>query len=275
MSDERHNNPVLAGGEGTRSEQHGPSAALAPYVLHYWTAAWDVPDGQVRTARVLNDACMHVVWEGAKVDVVGVVKKTFERELRGASRVIGVKLRPGAARLLLLDRPASLVDRRVDLIDEAFTIAPGLGVPALDPTAREIAACTSLGDAVPHLEAFLAPRFARTAADHPSYGLVCRAIDGVVHDPELDEVSALASALAVSVRVLQRAFREYVGVTPKWLIRRVRLQDAARALKEGRATNLAELAARLGYFDQAHLARDFKDTTGLSPRDFRRGVASG
>jgi AraC-like DNA-binding protein len=68
-------------------------------------------------------------------------------------------------------------------------------------------------------------------------------------------------------RRLQRLFADYVGVSPKWVMRRARLHEAAlRVEADGPASvNWAVLAADLGYADQAHLARDFTATLGVSP----------
>jgi AraC-like DNA-binding protein len=63
-----------------------------------------------------------------------------------------------------------------------------------------------------------------------------------------------------------------VGAPPKWLIRRVRLQEAALRIERGDGPSLAGLAAELGYADQAHLARDFKRAVGKSPGEFAKSV---
>jgi AraC-like DNA-binding protein len=57
------------------------------------------------------------------------------------------------------------------------------------------------------------------------------------------------------------------GLHPKWLLQRRRLQEAAARLRSG-GTDLARLAADRGYADQAHLTRDFRTVTGLTPGQF-------
>ncbi|KAA0075682.1 AraC family transcriptional regulator [Paraburkholderia sp. T12-10] len=59
-------------------------------------------------------------------------------------------------------------------------------------------------------------------------------------------------------------------MSPKWVIRRYRLQEVAQRLTTGHNVKLADLAAELGYFDQAHLARDFTRLFGCSPSNYRR-----
>jgi AraC-like DNA-binding protein len=69
-------------------------------------------------------------------------------------------------------------------------------------------------------------------------------------------------------RSLQRLFRRYVGIGPKWVLSRYRLQDAAAAIDAGEATDLATLAADLGWFDQAHFSRDFREVVGVTPSQY-------
>jgi AraC-like DNA-binding protein len=57
-------------------------------------------------------------------------------------------------------------------------------------------------------------------------------------------------------------------VTPKWVIQRYRLHEAAEQLKGPNPPSLAAIAADLGYVDQAHFAGDFKRVVGRSPARF-------
>ena len=84
-------------------------------------------------------------------------------------------------------------------------------------------------------------------------------------DPALTSVELAARRHAMSVRSLQRLFRRYVGVGPKWVLQRARLHDAVDRIDTGRASDLASLAVELGWFDQAHFTRDFSALVGQSP----------
>jgi AraC-like DNA-binding protein len=77
------------------------------------------------------------------------------------------------------------------------------------------------------------------------------------------------------VRQLQRLFKEYVGVSPKWVIQRYRLLDAAERVAAGTIVNWADLALELGYADQAHFIRDFKGLVGRSPAEYARRLERG
>ena len=84
-------------------------------------------------------------------------------------------------------------------------------------------------------------------------------------EPGISRVDDLAQRVSTSVRRLQRLFAEYVGVGPKWVIRRYRLHEITERMAAGERIDWARLAAELGYSDQTHLSRDFTSIVGESP----------
>ena len=90
----------------------------------------------------------------------------------------------------------------------------------------------------------------------------------MLEDPAVVRVDELAARHAMSPRTLQRLFRRYVGVSPKWVLQRYRLHEAAERIAEGRDGDWAATALELGYFDQAHFIRDFKALVGASPAQY-------
>jgi AraC family transcriptional regulator len=81
-------------------------------------------------------------------------------------------------------------------------------------------------------------------------------------------VADLAAQVGLSTAHFARAFKESTGLTPQRFVMRRRLERARRFLAD---TELAigDIAAACGFYDQAHLARLFKQRYGESPRDFR------
>jgi AraC-like DNA-binding protein len=67
------------------------------------------------------------------------------------------------------------------------------------------------------------------------------------------------------MRGLQRLFAEYVGIGPKWVIRRYRLHEVTARMATDGVIDWAALAADLGYADQGHFIRDFKGIFGEPP----------
>jgi len=97
----------------------------------------------------------------------------------------------------------------------------------------------------------------------PSADRTCEAVMAAASD-----VGQLAGACGIPERRLQRLFADYVGVSPKWVMRRARLHEAALRAESGGGVDWAALAADLGYADQAHLTRDFTATLGVPPAQY-------
>src|SRR5690606_33365756 len=97
-------------------------------------------------------------------------------------------------------------------------------------------------------------------------------VERVAADPVLVRVEALAAEEGLSVRQLQRRFADHVGVSPKAVIRRYRLYEAAERARRGPGVDWAALAAELGYSDQSHLTRDFSAVVGMPPDRYTRAI---
>ena len=80
-------------------------------------------------------------------------------------------------------------------------------------------------------------------------------------------VDDLARAAGLSARQFRRICLEKTGFTPKFLARILRFRHAAASLDS--ATSAVDLALDSGYYDQAHLIRDFREFAGRTPGMFR------
>lgn len=74
-------------------------------------------------------------------------------------------------------------------------------------------------------------------------------------------------------RTRQRLFSLYVGVSPKWVIKRFRLHEAAAQLASGKVTDWPTIALELGYFDQAHFIKDFNRMVRSSPAEYAKRMS--
>lgn len=93
--------------------------------------------------------------------------------------------------------------------------------------------------------------------------------DRLVDPPSLDE---LAAEVGVGPFVLLRSFRDSYGLPPHALLIQLRVRAARRLLE--RRVPPAEVAAAVGFFDQAHLTRHFRRAVGVPPGAYRRAVAA-
>ncbi len=103
--------------------------------------------------------------------------------------------------------------------------------------------------------------------------LVSSVVERIAADRTITRVAELAEQIGVSQQTLQRLFGQYVGVSPKWVIQRYRLIEAADQLAQRADIDLPGLAQALGYFDQAHFINDFRATVGDTPAAYAETVS--
>jgi AraC-like DNA-binding protein len=94
---------------------------------------------------------------------------------------------------------------------------------------------------------------------------VVRAWDRLVATGGGIEVGALASEVGWSRRHLAQRFQQELGLAPKVAGRVLRFDRARLLLGRPARPGIAAVAARCGYYDQAHLTRDFRELAGMSP----------
>jgi AraC-like DNA-binding protein len=175
---------------------------------------------------------------------------------------VGVKFRPGGF-TALTGRPAyAFTDRRVPLVD----LVPSEAVDRLlAPAARDPDDPDATVAALEELITGLVPP--RPPAAYP---LLLAVVADMLADHTLSRVEDVAERHGLSVRALQRLFRRFVGVGPKWVLQRYRLHDAVTAIDTdpGVMAGLAGLAASLGWSDQSHFTHDFTAAVGVSPHAY-------
>ncbi|MFF2780667.1 DUF6597 domain-containing transcriptional factor [Streptomyces sp. NPDC058052] len=265
-----------------RFRRHLPAPELRPYLEHYWLIDWALPEPY--TTHVVPHPSVNVVFQrygplgaGAaaarsEAEVSGIGPGLFTKRLEGEGRVCGVQFRPGGFRPFAPARPVSVwTGRRVPL-HETF---PDVREPGGGTTdGAVLSAVLSPGDdhaRVAALDAFL---LARGPAPDPAAVRATELVELVRSDRTVLRVGRLARMSGLSARSLQRLFASHVGVGPKWVILRYRLHEALERAEEGAAPDWADLAAELGYSDQAHLVRDFTATVGLSPTAYARALSA-
>jgi transcriptional regulator GlxA family with amidase domain len=197
------------------------------------------------------------VFDKGRTAIHGVVRGAFDRTVEGAGRVLGVRFKPGGLRPFI-GQPLSRLADRTMAVDDVLRVATAEAeqrVLGQDSDASMVAAAESMLIAsLPRADprALLAEQAVNAAA----------AVNGPA------SVDALADQLGMEERSLQRLFSNYVGVSPKWVIQRFRLQEATWRLGQCDSVDLSALADQLGFFDQAHFTRNFTRLVGKSPLEY-------
>ncbi|MFC3503753.1 DUF6597 domain-containing transcriptional factor [Micromonospora krabiensis] len=245
--------------------RHLPAAPLRRYVEHYWLIDWDLREPF--TQHVVPHPAVNLVFQrdgdGRETgEVAGVGRELFTITLSGRGRVCGVQFRPGGFRPFWRRPVAELTGHRRPLTDLAASWPPAAahhgGICDGTDTERRRALDDLLTGWAPEPD--------------PVTDEVIRLVEEIRADRTVLRVDAFARRHGLSTRRLQRLFLDRVGVGPKWVIRRYRLQEAIEQAAEGPPPDWATLAVDLGYSDQAHLIREFTAVTGTSPAAYARSL---
>jgi AraC-like DNA-binding protein len=230
--------------------EHRPRRAPGRFVVCTWTQA-NVGTCEYRQL-VVPDGCSDLIWQDGRLQLVGPDRAAWRAGLAPGSAIAGVRLRPGAARLLLGRMP----------VDEVR----GLQVP-LDTVPRSLtdrlAAAESAQEAAEMLDEFVAeltPEYEPDTAVEQAVRMLKSD-----HTPRVRE---LADAVGISERQLRRRFTEAVGYGPKTLHSILRFQRALDLSRRGSPpASLADIAYQAGYADQAHFTREVRRLAGMTPTE--------
>lgn len=242
-------------------DRWAPSDSTARFVDHFWSVRWDLRDRDPFDSTVITFPSMHITHEWGddghrhghpmpNTLVHGVVETVFRTTIRGRGAVVGARFRPGG------------FAARFDVDASTFTgrVAPLRAEMTTDTTDLD----DDIGAASVSLDRLIG---ARHDLD-PTFVTLTRLIDRVREDGRLHRVEQVMQHSPWSARTTQRVFRRYVGVPVKWVLCRYRLQQAALEIESTPHVDFADLAVRLGWYDQAHFINDFRAMLGTTPGEY-------
>jgi AraC-like DNA-binding protein len=227
--------------------EFAPSPRLAADVECFWS----LEAGEARPGYpVLPDACVDIVFSRpGELRAVGTMTRPQRFDLPAGQFVCGVRFRPARSYSFLRVPGPVLTDQSVPLSNLWGSRADRLR-RRLEDSSHPLAV----------LEAHLEPS---------STGLIQQAAAWLVARHGSVRLDELARHAGLSPRQLRRRFLDETGLTPKQFCRILRFRHTLNHLPQHRG-DWAGLAAGCGYYDQAHLIRDFHEFAGAAPGDYVR-----
>ncbi|WP_353718184.1 helix-turn-helix domain-containing protein [Dyadobacter sp. 676] len=177
---------------------------------------------------------------------------------QGNVRLLIAVLYPfGAAALFKM--PASELRNQIVGCEECFKTDPAW-------VSDEIASLPAIHDKIRAAERFLLSQLKESGSCD---ALITHAVQAIHSENGLVPVTRLAALTGTTERQLQRKFEERIGISPKRYAGVVRMQYALRMLRRKNGDlSLAAIACEAGFFDQAHLIREMKNLSGLTPGQY-------
>ncbi|AKS36352.1 helix-turn-helix domain-containing protein [Mycolicibacterium goodii] len=239
-----------------------PSPEAGRFVEHYWSVSWDRREAGPFESTVITFPAVHLTREWGD-DVArhghplpntllhGVVTQVFRTTISLRGTVVGARFHPGGFTARFGRDAGELTDRVVPVDDGLFGGAIDLGQ---DVAGVRLRLDFAIGDCSGPLDAV--------------YARLVPLLERMREDPTLHRVEQVMEFSPWSVRTTQRVFRRYVGVPVKWVLCRYRLQQAALEIETAGSVDFADLAVRLGWYDQAHFINDFRGMLGCTPGEY-------
>jgi AraC-like DNA-binding protein len=252
--------------------EHRPGPALRPHLECLWLVSDPRPRERRAPERIVPDGCPELIvhlgdpfsrrvggrWRRQRrAFLAGTLTRPWL--LRAGRRVatLGVRFRPGEVTPLLPASMAAAAGRETPL---ASIVGRSRAQALAEALARARGAAARFAAAEDWLAAQLALTGRRTAATARP------AVRALLETRGTARIADVARSLGWTRRRLERAFARELGIRPKLFARIVRLNAVLAGLDAAERASAVDLALGAGYFDQAHLLKDFRVLAGRTPR---------
>jgi AraC-like DNA-binding protein len=251
---------------------HKPALPLSRYVENIWRVTNSgalqprqrvYPDGAMVLVIHLKKPTMCFYVDDAPQSIrvpllAGPYSRSFHIDPSESTAVIGVLFRPGAARAFFPIAAHELHNTDIALSE--------LNPAEADRLLNDVCAATGEHAQIQVVERYLNGKLANAA---PLHSAVSFAVEQLSRDDGV-RVRQIQLATGLSHTRFIQLFREHVGMTPKLFGRVRRFRALLDHIDKGTPVNWVEVATDCGYFDQAHLIRDFRAFAGITPLEYSR-----
>lgn len=249
-----------------------PHQELATLVKCYWTLESPkeqtparntiVPDGCMKLIFHYGDLYKHIIDKEnsvllPKVFLIGQLTKPYEVEPTGETGTFFVCFHPHGFLPFASFSIKEMENTAVDL--EKIFGKDGQEI------AQNILTANSTSERIDLIETFLFYLLTDTETiDH----FVKSTVETILIANGQLSVNELSKQNNINRRQLVRKFSSTIGLSPKQLSKIIKIQTTLKTLLTKEVTSLTDLAYENEYFDQAHFIKDFKEFTGLTPKEF-------
>jgi len=246
-----------------------PSEPLKPFVSYYWILETEklvheteriIPAGYMQLIFYRSDrAFSHTGKEWQPRTFIGGQTNTYsELTLSGTIQMIAVTFRPYGAKAFFNFPMLDSLNRTIPV--------DCLGDKELEELEDKIMNTQETHTCILLIEEFLLKRM--STDQDPYFKRLQSSLLLANMQPETG-TSELASASCFSPKQYKRIFNDYIGINPKEFLRILRFQRALHILHNHPAILFADLAFQAGYYDQAHLTKEFKLFSGYTPTQYK------
>ncbi len=229
---------------------------LANYIDAYWIVSGEVG---LQTEKILPDGCVDLIFNAGEACItdngnftmhhgrfylVGTMTSVKKVNMRAETKLFGIRFKPAA--FYHFFRFSSLHEIKNATIEFEKKFSPEIP--------------RGVQNVFTYLDGFLVNRLSK-----PRYNLLPVVADVQDQMGHID-IKTLAQDHCMTLRQLERLFKQQIGITPKEFSNFVRYQHAHSMIQKNVSNrSLEDIAFECGYYDHSHLTNEFKRYTGSSP----------
>lgn len=254
-------------------QEYSPRSDLDALIKCYWTL--EIPAGSAaQKQRIVPDGCIEMVFIlgddikrytsndsfiiQPRAFVLGQITKPFFVESTGYVYSFAIRFYPYGF--------ASFVSASIKgLVDKETPISALFDAELANDLTSQITNAPGTNARIEVIERFLSERLKDKTSVHD---IVQETIKTILSSKGGTSVKAALKNDPSKRRQLERRFLQQIGLSPKQLSRVVRLQAALKMMLEPQPDSLNTIAYKSDYYDQAHFIKDFKEFTGVTPKEF-------
>ncbi|MXN90250.1 helix-turn-helix domain-containing protein [Flavobacterium sp. Sd200] len=252
---------------------YNPCPALEKQVRYYWSLESNPDDLPHSRERIFPDGCIELIFnyrelfikfengiashEQYRTMLYGQLKTFIEVEATGSVGLFSVRFNPAGLQPFINRDVGSLTSRELNITelwgDEGVQLE------------HDMLKCNSNEERVIIIETFLMQKLQTIAFDNSD---VEYCVNALTESEGSITIDLLANQLCIGKRQLERKFNAAVGLSPKMLARIIRFQNTLQLIEKKEFTSFTGVAHDGGFYDQAHFIKDFKEFTGLNPKQY-------
>jgi len=246
--------------------EYNPHILLAPYIDKYWVSQGIVhedfsmkifPDGCVDIIFAFGNSAQNRAMDECTPYLVGTITSFLNEHFYGTMDMFGIRFKPGGVTAFLSTPQFEFTNSVVELsqTDSLFSRAFYLSIPHTDNRQEQVA----------YIEKYMLNKLNGL---HQIEKRVTHAIEFINCRKGILSMKDLAAEVCLGPRQFERRFKSTVGISPKMYSRIVRFNHTKEYLENHPETTLYSAAFDCGYYDYAHLIKEFVELAGEQPGYF-------
>lgn len=249
-----------------------PEKSLAKYIQLVWISESEFPEDHFVKVKILPDGIVEIVFHyrdpfitylangenfiQPKGFAISQMRRFIEIESNGKTGFVSVRFYPWGAHHFFKEPIENFLDDTIDikyLWKDSETILDRLKITDTPDEKANL------------IQTFLLGKLNDNKKELYKIDQAIKLIRKTKGQLSVEEVCEKTN---LSYKQLEREFLTTVGATPKIFSRITRFLDLCHNLKDYENKNLTNLALDMGFYDQAHFIKEFKDFSGVTPKEY-------